>query len=615
MSDETVTPTSTSSPTTNTGFFPSTNQTQPETFATFKFTTFGIKTMKKTDAMQLFFVLIQNEAKKYPKINVKIFHTAICAIKNIQKQAYGETPYILKDSEIQSIDLNLYLSLTKEGTSGRELLMNICRDRRFFSKFTNEADILMKNIEKLISSNVQTLQNKNVNLVIKSYNNHIKSIHSSDYSNIYDRETKTIAYNFPLHLALGDSVSDHLENLNNGSVCDLTEYNNEFQKLTGFTPEDYAKNFPCFIIFNPLLPPYAKDIYTYMTPKDEVFDLKKEFLISKIGEERSVKCGAIVFQPTPFVFNGPINAPGPIKIVFGYLIDVIGVIGLTEKSTFEYYQEMYTSIIKQAIKDDSIQHLILNSVGDGAYGYGENAEDCRLMNAKAMAGAIFNLKEAISDSKLKITLLDVADKFKDIISDNICEYLKFDFVILRNKDGYLQSTTLTSRILDNERIALVNASDIRCYGGFFLTSIGDHTVEERIRNQMAPCLQYDVRYSIAPYSIKLNFVRNNKVKRYLEKTITEYTARESYSDQKQESKIRFFVSTIKQANYLLEEMIESPDNLVELDDTLRLCNDLKKLINDEFEIKESDAELLISLNTLKGSLDAFIANVEKIYTK
>ncbi|MFN8788417.1 MAG: hypothetical protein ACK5XF_03560 [Neisseriaceae bacterium] len=473
-------------------------------------------------------------------------------------------------------------------------------------------------ITQLLENQTKNSKSKEIKKVIDSYkkhvNNCIKGIkeNNPEYKDllINKKGVKTVAYNSRLHNELGHAVQMDLKKLGNDEFDSkkLDQYNQEFKKINGFTPAEYAELFPCTIIFNPVLQHYAKDYYTYMTPQNEQFDLKKELLASRATEPKSVKCGAIVFQPTPFVFHGPLNKPPYIKKeVFGYGIDVLGVVGLPKELTFDYYYEMYTSIIKEAIKNDSIQHLILNSVGDNAYSTGTDAEECKSLNASAMATAIIDLKNEIKESQLRVTLLDFTNKFETVLPEDNCKMLEFDFKVLRgSEEGSLQSHALTQRISEGEIVALVNATDIACYGGNFLSCKGDHTVEERIRHQIAPYLQYDVRYSLNRASIILTFIRNNKINNMLGKFFRMHE-NDLSDDSNAILNLDTFKSLITTIKYALQEMLNAkdPDNFANLKYTLQLCNQLSKLIQNNIENNQS-ASLISDLNKFIDEIQEII---------
>lgn len=190
--------------------------------------------------------------------------------------------------------------------------------------------------------------------------------------------------------------------------------------------------------------------------------------------------GVLIFGSNGCKENYDIN-----NVHFGENIHAIGLqnpaIGVLVS---KYYKMLYTHIIKNAVKEGKIDHLILNGIGDGHFA---NDETERANNALARLNAIIECKDLIIQRKMKITLTDYANNFQKIsegLQTKIVSLSGIDFEILSGTDGDLQGQALANRVIGSEYVGLVNASDSYQYGCYFITMEGDHTVEERIWNQM-----------------------------------------------------------------------------------------------------------------------------------
>lgn len=216
-----------------------------------------------------------------------------------------------------------------------------------------------------------------------------------------------------------------------------------------------------------------------------------------------VKYGVIISMPGVLIFGvkGCGRQYNQRNVHLGENIHAIGLdkphqtidIKRTNQAIYIYYKLLYKNIIEKACTEGKIDHLILNGVGDGAFA---NNDEERKINAIARIDALFECKKFIMQKDMKITLPDFANNFGKLDADEFKVKLKLldglDYKILSGKeDGDIQGQALANRVTGSQYIGLVNASDANQYGCWFMTKEGDHTVEERIWNQLFFGLHFD----------------------------------------------------------------------------------------------------------------------------
>ena len=375
-----------------------------------------------------------------------------------------------------------------------------------------------------IEDKIQTKEYiQNIQKVIKGYKNYVDdypSLNEKNEINYPKDEKGRCVYNWLLHQRLPDlsPVKNGEHNpVKSQGACE--EYGKEFQKMMTYSVTDYAKKFPCTVYYNKKLANLAQSHYKSDYPqRKEIVDIKesipddalKQDLCASNKATPQVKNGSIVFQPSPFVL-GNTNNNQPSKIVFGELIDAIGLNKPSDEYVYEYYKEMYKSIILNAIDRGIINHLILNSVGNGEFAKDKKQQ---IDNAKAMLDVIYELRFMIKNKNLKITLLDYAKNFPKVSEKfpgelDKLKTIKKSLNFLSGDKADIQGTELANLVAENDYVAMVNASDTLRYGMLFKQIFGDHTVEERFRNQIAPCLQYDVRENVASSTIHVKINTHN----------------------------------------------------------------------------------------------------------
>ncbi|MFN8770496.1 MAG: hypothetical protein ACK5Z5_00910 [Neisseriaceae bacterium] len=218
---------------------------------------------------------------------------------------------------------------------------------------------------------------------------------------------------------------------------------------------------------------------------------------------KAMKAGAITSMPGALIF-GTKNCGKKYNkdnVHFGENIHAIGLRSPNTADVYPYYKRLYINIIKKVIEEGKIDHLVLNGVGDGEF-CGKDDEKKKL-NAKARLDAIIKCARDIAKCGMKITLPDYNVNF-DITSKEGSAKLKelssagIDFEILVDRvNADIQGQKLADRVAGSKYVGLVNASDDYQYGCNFLTLLGDHTVEERIWNQMFFGLHYDAVVDLA----------------------------------------------------------------------------------------------------------------------
>jgi len=288
----------------------------------------------------------------------------------------------------------------------------------------------------------------------------------------------------------------------------LSDYFTQFAAYLGVT----AEQVPAYLKAHPITVVYDQELTNIATADNKARD-GKHYPAPTLthlrqlcalhgdanyqGECRLIKHGAITSMPGVFVFgaNG-YGEPDRENVPVTRHGENIHAIGLKEPhettSISDYYKCLYINVIRKACNEGKIDCLILNGVGDGHFA---NNDTEKVLNAKARLYALIECKDMIGACDMKIILTDYAKNFKKISPTEFDNQLKqlegIGPIILSGKDADLQGQTLASNIQNSQYVGLVNASDQLQYGCFFLELLGDHTVEERIWNQMFVGLHYD----------------------------------------------------------------------------------------------------------------------------
>ncbi|MFN8769327.1 MAG: hypothetical protein ACK5Z5_05235 [Neisseriaceae bacterium] len=446
-------------------------------FATSQIDQSEINSKSRDEVGKLFIRFVENEINKYPKIKNKTLNTVIKAIEFMQYTSDGKTIINYFDpTQHANIDAVLYGLLTKDGNVGACLLKVICKRTRgggLIISYTGTAS----NIIKWAEEEITKISNPKVNKCLKNYAKFAKYV---DFRLVKVSENKV----------------EFDESNEYSSKLDLKEYEKTFKKVTGYSLEEYAKTFPCNVVLNFSLLKHAEVICEESITT--LANITKELLPCE--PKKPQKFLSAVFQPTVFVFNPTGNKA---KIIFGQIIDVMNITknadSLTEENRKDYYQQIYYTVIKQAIEDATISHLILRILGED--------ESDKNISQDGLLTQLDLLKDDIKSTKLQITVIS---HLNNITTDNrkkfiqiVGEYLQIVDISVLGED--FSNTTLANCIADGENIAYISNDENRDFGEKF----GHY-------NTCSALCPYQIRYQVNPNSInekhinKSNYEQANK---------------------------------------------------------------------------------------------------------